>query len=152
MLENIVIYKIFFLFFLGILSFQDIKYKKISIYILVLMFISEILMYIYLFIEKNKFDVISLFYIFIFTFILFLFARFTKEKIAYGDVIVLFLLGLYMDKERFFMFLSLLMLVLGLVSGFIIMINIIKGSYRRDIAIPMLPFIFVAVLFMEFGK
>lgn len=152
MLEEIYIFKIVLFIVLFFLSYEDIRYKKISLNILVMVFFCEMSIYIYLFVSKQYIDISSISLNIIFSFILFLLAKFSKEKIAYGDVIVLALIGFYMRKENFYMFISLLLLILGIISALIILINIFRAKYKKDVSIPMIPFILISMLFMEVMK
>ena len=144
-IDDFIFGKIFILLSLAIFSCQDIKHKGISLHLCVFLYALELSVYLFFLGGAYSIDFISIavgmlsgaFCLFI--------SKISEQKLGYGDGLIF--------AFKYLAFITLLILFVGLVSLFIVFINILRLKYRRDSNLPLIPFMLITLIVVEFfGK
>lgn len=131
---------------LGVLSIQDVKYKKIDkrcIYILLFtLFLNWVYMFIYL---KKEFSFLSILFGAVLGFQFCLFSVLSNQNIGLGDSVTVLIIGLYKGITFLFLCLCISFILASVVSFFFIILKIIK----KEDKICFIPFLFVGFCIVE---
>ena len=152
-IDDFIFGKIFILLSLAIFSCQDIKHKGISLHLCVFLYPLELSVYLFFLGGAYSIDFISIavgmlsgaFCLFI--------SKISEQKLGYGDGLIFAFIGSCVHWNKYLAFITLLILFVGLVSLLIVFINILRLKYRRDSNLPLIPFMLITLIVVEFfGK
>ncbi len=130
-------------------SYTDIRYKEINMYISISIYIIIIFSYFYIYLIENNLNYKALLFSIIISIFFFLFSKFTNESLGYGDAYILSILSACMEVRFFLLFISILIFFVGIISMFIIFISILRKKYIKNRSLPLIPFVLIVMIFME---
>ncbi len=126
--------------YLFVVSIIDIKYKSLSVFLVILGIIMMSILYIF-----SPYNIYSLLGGIAVGIIVILISFITKEAIGIGDGMILIIIGLGVGASTIYIFLYSL-IVLSICATLFIIVR--KKNYKLEI--PMIPFYFIGVIFQIF--
>ena len=116
-------------------SIIDIKKKKISVAVIILMAIGAICIDIY----YENFSIIENVFSFVPGVILLIVSAMSNQSIGYGDGLLILCMGLFICMENIFF----VCMIAVSIAGIVAMILVLICNKKRNYEIPLVPFIFL---------